>query len=1044
MNADDPRLLDVVAAISDGDPIDWDPEVSDDTEDRRTLLRSLRFLAIVADVYRGLQAAPDPPADGAGREAPPEVGRYRISRLIAEGGMGAVHEAEQDRPRRTVALKVIRPGHVSSAMLKRFERELQVLARLQHPGIAQIYDAGAADFGHGSQPYFAMELIRGAPLIRHAEERRLSTAARIGLIASVADAVEHAHQKGVIHRDLKPANIMVDESGQPKILDFGVARATDSDIQATLGTNIDQLVGTIPYMSPEQVGGDPNDLDTRSDVYSLGVVLYELLTGRLPYNLTGKPIPEMLAIIREQEPLRLGSIDKSLRGDVETIVAKALEKDRERRYQSGAELALDLRRYLRSEPIAARPPTALYRVRRFARRRPELLGGLVVASLALGAGIVGTSLGLINATRQRDLANAATALAETRRLAAEREAQRAIRVMTFMQDLLASARPGATGTGRDVKVAEVLDRAAANLPSRFKDEPELEMEARSTIGQSYLSLGSYDEAEINLKRALELADSCRPEGAEDRLVIADRFAWALSASGHDREKGEELARSNLELARRALGPAHPVTLDLLNTLSFNLLLQWKIAEARPVLEDLLPALRALPPEHRKIPIAAVMLRLAMVREYSGDIPGARELAHSVIAEAPQDGSVTTDDIAQRGASIAADVLINEGNLVGGEQQLRSALAAARRTLGRSHGEALRIGAHFADLLSRLNRPKEAYGLYKEWLAYAREHLPWEGDNTTGPWTLQYMANLAARAGRRDEAAGLWREHIAVCRRQHGDNDSLAQESWRRWTMRLGLGIQDRWESEAIRTQVRRIVVDSLMIHPTKSFLEDEMAWDRLRFRLVRWSPDVAARSDVGVRPNTIEGSLARLKTLAEPDPGLYLLSLEVPRKGGAPLREAAWMLVSPWSLELYSAVFPRGGEEEAWRQRSHEPVERRTEPALSLEGWWDTGFGPSNQDYSFGIIATTTIDVPTGAYRFLVTSSDGARLWIDDRLAIDAWTTRRATTDEARIQLSAGPHKVRLEYFQAGDTSLLWVRAEPLDYRAAGMRGVPAPSSPGL
>src|SRR5215468_10113643 len=262
--------------------------------------------------------------------------------------MGTVYEAEQDHPRRTVALKVIRRGFTSRELLRRFEREAETLGRLQHVGIAQIYEAGTADSGFGPQPYFAIELIRGRSLLEYANERKLHFRERLEIMAKVADAVQHAHQRGLIHRDLKPGNILVDEAGQPKILDFGVARATDSDSQATMQTDIGQLVGTLAYMSPEQVLADPLELDIRSDVYALGVILYELLAERLPYDISRK-IHEALTAIREEDPAKLSSINRSYRGDIETIVAKALEKNKTRRYASAAELAADIRHYLKDE-----------------------------------------------------------------------------------------------------------------------------------------------------------------------------------------------------------------------------------------------------------------------------------------------------------------------------------------------------------------------------------------------------------------------------------------------------------------------------------------------------------------------------------------------------------------------------------------------------------------------------------------------------------------------------------------------------------------------
>src|SRR5215831_4706870 len=285
------------------------------------------------------------------------IGRYRILRLVGEGGMGAVYEAEQQQPRRTVALKVIKPGMATSEMLRRFEQEAQALGRLQHPGIAQIHEAGTADTGFGPQPYFVMEFIRGQALGEYVRLHHLDTRQCLEIMAKICDAVHHAHQRGLIHRDLKPGNILVDETGQPKIVDFGVARVTDSDARATRNTDLGRLVGTLAYMSPEQVLGDPLELDTRSDVYSLGVILYELLAGALPYRISSN-LPEAVMTIREQDPSALSSIRRIYRGDIETITAKALEKDKERRYASASGLASDIRRHLRDEPIAARPPSA--------------------------------------------------------------------------------------------------------------------------------------------------------------------------------------------------------------------------------------------------------------------------------------------------------------------------------------------------------------------------------------------------------------------------------------------------------------------------------------------------------------------------------------------------------------------------------------------------------------------------------------------------------------------------------------------------------------
>lgn len=336
---------------------------------------------------------------------PPSIAGYRLVEVLGEGAMGTVFLARQERPERRVALKLVRAGWAGKKLLQRFELEAEVLGRLQHPGIAQIFEAGTFEWRGSSLPYFVMEYIEGRSLLSHADGRDLGPRERLELLVRVCEAVQHAHQKGVVHRDLKPENILVTTSGQPKILDFGVARVTDSDIQlTTIATEVGQLIGTIPYMSPEQTRGDSRALDTRSDVYSLGVIGFELLTGRLPHDVRGKGITEALRVIQHEEPSRLGSLNRRLRGDAETIIGKALEKEKERRYQSAAELGNDIRHLLRNEPIVARPPSTIYQIRKFARRNRGLVGGVVgLFLLSILSAIVTSSL-YLRADRERDRA----------------------------------------------------------------------------------------------------------------------------------------------------------------------------------------------------------------------------------------------------------------------------------------------------------------------------------------------------------------------------------------------------------------------------------------------------------------------------------------------------------------------------------------------------------------------------------------------------------------------------------------------------------------
>jgi serine/threonine protein kinase/WD40 repeat protein len=371
---------------------------------------------------------------------PERIGRYRILSECGHGGMGVVYEAEQESPQRRVALKVIRTGAVSRQLLRRFKNEAEILGKLQHPGIAQIFEAGSFEVGDGGQPFFAMEFVDGSDLLSYAKTHELDMRERQTLFTRICDAVHYAHQKGVIHRDLKPDNILVvrpqsesgtgmrdtmgtvaDGVGQPKILDFGVARMTDSDVQVTtMQTDIGQLIGTIQYMSPEQTSGDSRELDARSDVYALGVLLFELLSEHLPYDLRHHSIPESVLVIRDEEPRRMSSIDTAFRGDVETIVGKCLEKEPERRYASAAELAEDIRRHLSDQPISARPPSTRYQIRKFTRRNRALVGGVLTTVFALVIGIIASTIFAFRASENAERASAN----ETRALTSEAAALR--------------------------------------------------------------------------------------------------------------------------------------------------------------------------------------------------------------------------------------------------------------------------------------------------------------------------------------------------------------------------------------------------------------------------------------------------------------------------------------------------------------------------------------------------------------------------------------------------------------------------------------------
>lgn len=354
--------------------------------------------APAVEVFEPIRGA----ASTSSRDVPAQIGRYRIVRVLGEGGMGIVYEAEQDQPRRRVALKVMSGAATSRSALQRFRQEAEVLGRLQHPGIAQIHEAGFDERGGDSQPYLVMELVDGEPLLEFVRARKLDLRDSLALFARICDAVQHAHQKGVIHRDLKPDNILVvadtstpeptsdstiDPLGaQPKILDFGVARVLDARVDdEAQPTRIGQVIGTVAYMSPEQASGDAAAIDTRSDIYALGAIGYQMLSGRLPHEIAGLRLSEALRLVRERAAPPLGSIDRRLRGDVETIFAKALEREPARRYASAAELAADVRRVVRFEPIQARRIGALGHLLRFARRNRLAVAAAAIALAGLAA-----------------------------------------------------------------------------------------------------------------------------------------------------------------------------------------------------------------------------------------------------------------------------------------------------------------------------------------------------------------------------------------------------------------------------------------------------------------------------------------------------------------------------------------------------------------------------------------------------------------------------------------------------------------------------------
>ncbi len=513
------------------------------------------------------------------------IGAYVLREKIGEGGMGEVWLAEQQEPiQRQVALKLIKPGMDTAQVVARFEAERQALAMMDHPAIAKIYDAAATPEG---RPYFVMEYVRGVPITEHCDRHMLSSHQRLLLFTQVCEGVQHAHQKAVIHRDLKPSNVLVtiqDNEPHPKIIDFGVAKATGQRLtDRTMHTQLGTMIGTPAYMSPEQAEMTGQDVDTRTDVYSLGVLLYELLVGTTPFDrhdLVKLGYEAMVRKLREEEPLKPstrlstlndeskqmarkrqtepGALKRELAGDLDWITMKALEKDRTRRYGSPAELADDIRRHLNDQPVEAGSPGTVYRARKFVRRHRAAVAAVALLGFALVVGIAGLAIGL-----QRAIA------AEKRALAAEtnarQEAETSQRIATFLTEMFQFSNPS-DAESRDVTARELLDAGADRIREDLTDTPLVRASLMGTIGEVYTNLGEYDAAESLLRDALSVREE---ELGPEAVEVADsvnKVAVFLAQTGRLADAKPLFARA-LEIREEQLGPNDLNVAQSLNNLA---------------------------------------------------------------------------------------------------------------------------------------------------------------------------------------------------------------------------------------------------------------------------------------------------------------------------------------------------------------------------------------------------------------------------------------------------------------------------------------------
>ena len=805
-------------------------------QDLRAELESL--LAHAGDDSLHIRSAPS----GSMPETPGKmIGRYKLLQQIGEGGFGTVYMAEQQEPvRRKVALKIIKPGMDTKQVIARFEAERQALAMMDHVGIAKVLDGGATESG---RPYFVMELIKGVPITDYCDANNLTTKERLELFQEVCSAVHHAHQKGVIHRDLKPTNVMVtlhDDRPVPKVIDFGIAKATQQRLsEKTLFTSYGQFIGTPDYMSPEQAALSGLDVDTRTDVYSLGVLLYELLTGTTPFDsstLQQAAFDEFQRILREVDPPRPSTristmaessadmarhrgaepagLAKLVRGDLDWIVMQALEKDRTRRYESASELANDVRRHLADEPVLASPPSAFYRLRKFARRNRVGVAAGAFMTFALLAGVAISTLGFVEARRERRLAvteaeNARLAegrareqrqIAETNAIEAATQAQNALlaeererqqrevaerkgaeaatqaarvsAVFGFLEETIASADPYGGASG--LTVVDMLDAAVERLDSgALSHQPLYEARVRTTLGRTYMHLhvDRLEAAETQLVRANEIWLAECPSTNDVRVpqIIHGTvdLAELEEAKGHP-SAAEELYREALRLARvrtaakKIEGDLVPITLTALGRFlvsSYRSEAGSGAAEAEALFREALELANGTGDPDRVNDVAESMRDVARSLTAQGEYEEPEALLLEVL-------SIQRTFFAGEHAEIATtlfylgELLEARDDASGAEARYREAIDMRRRTVGEDSKLAVQL-IMLAHLLRGQERYEEAEEIFRHLLDGSRESLP-EGHPGIAT-CLNHLAIVLAPMGRYEEAEDALREAVEILR-----------------------------------------------------------------------------------------------------------------------------------------------------------------------------------------------------------------------------------------------------------------------------------------
>jgi len=769
--------------------------------------------------------AATPSGPSSSEAAGEQIGRYKLLEQIGEGGMGTIWMAEQREPvKRRVALKIIKLGMDTKQVIARVEAERQALAMMDHPNIAKVLDAGATETG---RPYFVMEYIKGIPILEYCDQAKVDTEARLQLFTNVCHAIQHAHQKGIIHRDIKPSNVLVTlHDGLPvcKVIDFGIAKATNSELTTkTLFTEHRQMVGTPAYMSPEQAEMSGLDIDTRSDIYSLGVLLYELLTGTTPFDMKAlleSGFAEMMRTIREVEPHKpstristLGDtasrtaqqrhvdvkkLSSLLRGDIDWIVMKCLEKDRSRRYETSNGLAADIQRHLKDEPVTAGAPGAAYKLRKFARRHrgQVFAAGIVAAALVLG--VIGTTMGMMRALDEKQRADAAAARAtlaaasEARaNLAAQQNAEQAIAAATlaeaakneeakarmraetiseFVTTALQAGDAQNEGGGQDMTILAAMDNAIADIDAgRFRGDPEVEAQLKGTIGMILLNNGRLQQAEPLLAQALEMQQRLQPGDHQSLADALDGLARVRRAMGRSVE-AEGLCVLSLAMNRRLFRGDSPNVATALNSLAQarSDLGQFEAAESL-FIEALQMFQRLFDGDNQSV--AAALNNVATVRQSLGRFAAAEPLSIQSLEMLQRLFQGDHPSIAS-GLHNLAGVRGGLGRHAEAEPLLVQALAMNQRLYKGDHPSVAASLRSLARARHELGRLEEAEQLHVQ--ALAMNQRVYRGDHPTVAIALNDLANVRQRLGRHAEAESLLIQALAMNRRLYqGDHADIA-------------------------------------------------------------------------------------------------------------------------------------------------------------------------------------------------------------------------------------------------------------------------------